>query len=322
VIAVVTDENVWGLYREIFFSSLSRAEVAFEAIVLPAGEASKSLDGLSGLYDTFARLSLPRDGLVAAFGGGVVGDLCGLAAATWMRGVGFAQVPTTLLAQVDSSVGGKTAINLVHGKNLVGAFYQPKIVVIDPSTLDSLPEREVRCGMAEVIKYGAIRSTGLFASLAPSASPEPTEETGAALADVIGGCCRIKSEIVSRDEHDFGERMLLNFGHTFGHAIEKQSGFAPCRHGEAVSFGMVLAAGLGERMGLTEPGTADSLRRALSLHGLDADYKGELPALLPALSMDKKSGSGGVRMIMLRRIGEAFVQRVGFDEIKKFLANA
>jgi 3-dehydroquinate synthase len=316
-IAVVTDENVWGLYRERFSSSLSRAGIAFEAVVLPAGEANKSLDGLSGLYDAFARISLARGGLVAAFGGGVVGDLCGFAAATWMRGVNFAQVPTTLLAQVDSSVGGKTAINLAHGKNLAGVFYQPRIVVIDPSTLDSLPEREIRCGMAEAIKYGAIRSPGLFASLAQS-----TEGASPALGDVIGECCRIKSEIVLRDERDFGERMLLNFGHTLGHAIEKQSGFELHRHGEAVAFGMVLAARLGESMGLTEPGTADSLRRALSQHGLDSDYRGDLPALLPALSMDKKSGSGGVRMIMLRRIGEAFVQRVGFEEIKKFLTDA
>jgi 3-dehydroquinate synthase len=216
-IAVVTDENVWELHGSRFASSLSGAGVDFEPIVLPSGERNKSLLGLSSLYEAFARLPLARDGLVVAFGGGVTGDLCGFAAATWMRGVRFVQVPTTLLAQVDSSVGGKTAINLPQGKNLVGAFYQPKLVVIDPQTLDTLPDREMRSGMAEVIKYGAIRSSSLFETLAKKIGPED-------LSDVIYECCSIKSEIVARDERDFGERMLLSFGHTLGHAIEKQSG--------------------------------------------------------------------------------------------------
>jgi 3-dehydroquinate synthase len=313
-ISIVTDENVWWLYRERFASSLSRAGVEFAPTVLPPGERNKSLDGLAGLYETFAQSALSRDGLVLAFGGGVVGDLCGFAAATWMRGVSFAQVPTTLLAQVDSSVGGKTAINLPQGKNLVGAFYQPKIVLIDPSTLASLPEREIRCGMSEVIKYGAIRSSELFHALA--------EKPDMASSDVIGECCRIKSEIVSRDERDFGERMLLNFGHTLGHAIETQSGFELYRHGEAVAYGMVLAARMGEWMGITEPGTSDALRDALTLHGLETDYPGkdgDLAGLLPSLGMDKKNDGGGVRMIMLRRIGDAFVRRVDFADIKKFL---
>jgi 3-dehydroquinate synthase len=307
-IVTVTDENVWEACRERFSSSLSRAGLTYRAIVLPAGERHKSLPDLLGLFDSFARMSLMRDGLVVALGGGVTGDLCGFAAATWMRGVKFAQIPTTLLAQVDSSVGGKTAVNLPQGKNLVGTFYQPKLVVIDPSTLRTLPAREIRSGMAEVIKYGAIRSRELFKTLETGPSGD--------FSRIIHECCRIKSEIVARDERDLGERMLLNFGHTMGHAIEKQSGFERYRHGEAVALGMTLAAGIGETMGLTAPGVANSLRRVLTLHGLDTDYPGNPLELLPSLTTDKKSGDGGVRLILLSEIGAAFARQTSFTEIR------
>jgi 3-dehydroquinate synthase len=313
-VAIVTDENVWALYREPFSHSLAEAGVAFQVTVLPAGEESKSLHGLSFLYDAFAGQGLTRSQLVIAFGGGVVGDLGGFAAATWMRGVGFVQIPTTLLAQVDSSVGGKTAINLPQGKNLVGAFYQPKLVVIDPLTLRTLPEREVKSGLAEAVKYGAIRSLPLFESLAAEERPEDPLSV-----NVIHECCRIKSEIVARDERDFGERMLLNFGHTFGHAIEKETAFLRYRHGEAVAFGMTLAAAVGERMGLTEPGAANILRRALNARGLDADYSGNATALLSSLATDKKSLGDGVQMVFLRRVGEAFVRRATPSELEAAL---
>ena len=213
---------------------------------------------------------------------------------------------------MDSSVGGKTAVDLPQGKNLVGAFYQPKLVLIDPLTLRTLPNREIQSGMAEVIKYGAIRSASLFEALAdPAFDP----------SDVIYECCRIKSEIVARDERDFGERMLLNFGHTLGHAIEKQSGFEGYRHGEGVAFGMVLAASMGEKMGLTEPGTADALRRLLRRRGLETEYPGDLKELLPTLSMDKKSVDSGVKLILLRRIGEAFPRWTPLSEIGAVLAS-
>lgn len=305
-LAVVSDENVWAAHGETFASSVDSFD---PVIVLPPGEGIKSLEGLSRLYGDFARRKLTRNGLVAAFGGGVIGDLAGFAAATWMRGVRIVQVPTTLLAQVDSSVGGKTAVNLPQGKNLAGAFHQPELTVIDPAVLDSLPERERRCGMAEVVKYGAIRSRSLFEALLEDGEPD--------LAGLIHTCCQIKAEIVARDERDFGERMLLNFGHTLGHAIEKSGGFETYRHGEAVAMGMVLAAEAGEAMGFTEPGTVNALRRALTAQGLETEYPGDLMSLFPLLSADKKSAGGGVQMVLLRRVGEAFTRHVAFEDLKR-----
>ncbi|MDR1885356.1 MAG: 3-dehydroquinate synthase [Synergistaceae bacterium] len=310
-VAVVTDENVWGAYSDAASASLAASGVKFEPIVLPPGEGNKSMSGLATVYDGFAGLGVTRNGLVIAFGGGVIGDLCGFAAATWMRGARFVQVPTTLLAQVDSSVGGKTAINLPQGKNLAGAFHQPSLVVIDTGLLGTLPDREIKNGMSEVVKYGAIRSESLFEALGRRPGPE--------LPDVIFECCRIKGEIVERDERDFGERMLLNFGHTLGHAIERQSGYEGYRHGEAVAFGSVLAASMGERMGVTEPGSAEALRRTLALHGLETDYPGDVSELLPALASDKKNLGGEVNMVLLRRIGDAFVRRTGLSEIASAL---
>jgi 3-dehydroquinate synthase len=314
-VAVVTDENVWREHGRRFASSLEVSGVAFKVTVLTPGERNKSMEGLAGLYDAFARQKLARNGLVVAFGGGVIGDLCGFAAATWMRGVRFVQAPTTLLAQVDSSVGGKTAVNLPQGKNMVGAFYQPELVVIDPLTLRTLPEREVKSGMAEVVKYGAIRSDALFRLLGTHVPPD-------GLSGIIYECCRIKSEIVARDERDFGERMLLNFGHTLGHAIEKIAGFERYRHGEAVAFGMVLAAAIGERMGLTEPGAADELERLLALYGIETRYTGDPAELTPILSTDKKSLGDVAQMVLLRRIGDAFVHRVDLAEISNALKEA
>jgi 3-dehydroquinate synthase len=313
-VAIVTDENVWRLWGKRLASSLSCAGISFAPVIFPAGEASKTLDGLSSLYDGFARMALGRDGLVVAFGGGVAGDMAGFAAATWMRGVRYVQIPTTLLAQIDSSVGGKTAVNLPHGKNLAGAFHQPKLVLIDPATLETLPEREIKCGMAEAIKYGAIRSAALFKGLA-----EKSAGRMEGMGEIIGECCRIKGEITARDEFDSGERMLLNFGHTFGHAIEKMTGFGRHSHGEAVAFGMAIAADLGERAGFTQPGTGGEIRGALAALGLAADCPIDPAELLPLISFDKKGVAGGVRMIFLRRIGEAFINKMSFTEIEALL---
>lgn len=312
-VVVVTDENVWAHHRALFAASLTAAGITFVPAVCPPGETNKCLGGLERLYDVFAKAGLPRGGLVVAFGGGVIGDLAGFAAATWMRGVRLIQIPTTLLAQVDSSVGGKTAVNHTHGKNLIGAFHQPKLVVIDPETLRTLPAREMRGGMAEVIKYGAIRSKPLFDKLGGDMEPE-------ALAEIIEACCRIKGGIVARDERDFGERMLLNFGHTFGHAIERRHGFGHYTHGEAVAFGMVIAARLGESLALTQPGTADALRRLLARHRLEPDYPEAPGVLVPAMESDKKSGGRGVRIVFLRQIGEAFTQEMRFADIETALA--
>jgi 3-dehydroquinate synthase len=320
-VAVVTDGNVWREHGERLSASMSRADIAFEPIILPPGEENKSMQGLAGLHGSFAGLALTRKSLAVAFGGGVVGDLCGFAAATWMRGIRYVQVPTTLLAQIDSSVGGKTAVNIPQGKNLAGAFHQPSLVVTDPSALKTLPPREMQSGMAEAVKYGAIRSAPLF-ELAASLSEARLSDV---IHEIIYECCRIKCELVSMDELDRGDRMLLNFGHTFGHAIEKKSGFEKYRHGEAVAFGMILAAGVGESLGVTAPGTADALRRTLASCGLQTEYPGSAEELLPILAADKKSfngdGGGGVQMVLLRHIGAAFIRPASFSEIGSALGS-
>ncbi|MDR1192927.1 MAG: 3-phosphoshikimate 1-carboxyvinyltransferase [Peptococcaceae bacterium] len=232
-----------------------------------------------------------------------------------MRGVAYIQAPTTLLAQVDSSVGGKTAVNLAAGKNLVGVFYQPKLVIIDTQVLGTLAPREFRCGLAEVIKYGAISAPGLFAGLREKAA-----RPGIELTDVIGECCRIKSGIVERDERDTGERALLNFGHTFGHAAERLGDYSRHNHGEAVAIGMVLAAALGEKTGVTAAGTAAALRDLLELYGLDTRCPYTAGELLPLLALDKKSAGAGVRLVLLREIGAATTCLVEGDRLGELLS--
>ena len=314
-VAVVTDKNVWGFYGEAFVSALRLAGVGAHPVVLPPGEQIKSMKGLSRLYDAFAEMKLRRGNPVIALGGGVIGDLCGFAAATYMRGLPYIQVPTTLLAQVDSSVGGKTGINLEYGKNMAGAFYQPRLVVIDPATLKTLPEREFRCGMAEVIKYGAIRSRQVFDGLLSLSRDDDLTET-------IRACCRIKAEIVGRDELDQGERMLLNFGHSFGHAIERAFNYEKYNHGEAIAIGMVIASALGEEMGLTQTGASEELSDMLMLHGLGLRCPCPWAELAPILETDKKSRAEEVRMVFLNRIGEAFVHPVGFEELEAAVRKA
>ncbi|MDR1920200.1 MAG: 3-dehydroquinate synthase [Candidatus Adiutrix sp.] len=311
IVAAAADENVWRLHGESFSASLHKAGLKHRVVIIPPGEGSKSLEGLAALYEAFADMPLRRDGLVVVFGGGVAGDLGGFAAATWMRGVRFVQVPTTLLAQVDSSVGGKTAVNLPQGKNLVGAFHQPALALIDPLLLRTLPARELRSGLAEVVKYGAIRSPRLLADLTGGGELD--------YAAIIAECCGIKAGIVARDERDGGERMLLNFGHTFGHALERRGGL---NHGEAVAVGMVIAAFMGEAMGLARPGTAASLRSALTDLGLNCVCPCPPAELLPALAVDKKSEADGLRMAFLREPGQACLKALSFSEIKEILGKA
>jgi 3-dehydroquinate synthase len=306
-IALVTDGNVWRRYAEALSASFARAGLAYRTVVLEPGEENKSLTGLGRLYDAFADMGLRRDGLVAAFGGGVVGDMAGFAAATWMRGIRYVQIPTTLLAQVDSGIGGKTAVNTAAGKNLVGAFYQPALVLTDTALLSTLPAREFRSGMAEVIKYGAIRSKRLFERLKGELTP-------ALLRDCVAECCAIKAGIVERDEFDTGERMLLNFGHSFGHAIEKLGGFHRYNHGEAVAMGMVLAAEAGEGLGLTASGSAAGLRGLLSFHGLETDCPYAPAELSAQMGLDKKNSGAAVRLILLATLGEAFAQSFDREE--------
>lgn len=306
---VVTDTHVWSHYGERASALLAEAGIDFDTILLSPGEGTKSVSMLEHLWQFFAGQNMTRGSVCVALGGGVIGDLSGLAAATYMRGIPVIQIPTTLLSQVDSSVGGKTAINLPQGKNLVGAFHQPSAVLIDPTLLSTLPQREYRGGMAEVIKYGAIRSSSLLAKLA-----EQPED----LTEIIYTCCDIKRSVVENDERESGERMLLNFGHTFGHALEKHLNY-DYTHGEAVAIGMALAAQLGEAAGITKPGTADELSLLLKSYGLNTACPISPLDLIAAIRRDKKAKDGGVQMVLLHSLGESLVMPMTIEEIENLL---
>jgi 3-dehydroquinate synthase len=305
---IVTDANVAPLYLGKVQALLAGKSV--QTAVLPAGEQEKTLARFSELMVALAAQGASRDVTVIALGGGVVGDLAGFAAACWMRGVRFVQLPTTLLAMVDSSVGGKTAVDLPSGKNLVGAFHQPAIVVADTTTLDSLPDRELRAGLAEVVKYGAIVDADFFAWLEAHADALLARDA-ASLEHAIAVSCRHKAGIVVRDETEQGERMLLNFGHSFGHAIETEQGYGSLIHGEAVAIGMVLAAKLSAQLGRAPVADADRLQALLERFGLPTSIPENLgaDALLQRMRLDKKALSGALRLILWRGIGQAEVVR-------------
>jgi 3-dehydroquinate synthase len=303
---IVTDENVAPLYLAGVQAALSAKRV--HAVVLPAGEQEKTLDRFAQLMQALSTLGASRDVTVIALGGGVIGDLAGFAAACWMRGVRFVQLPTTLLAMVDSSVGGKTAVDLPGGKNLVGAFHQPAAVIADTSTLSTLPDRELRAGLAEVLKYGAIGDPGFFAWLEDHADALLARDA-AALETAIATSCRHKAGVVARDETEQGERMLLNFGHTFGHAIETEQGYGGLLHGEAVAVGMLLAARLSSQLGRAPASDARRLQDLLESLGLPTAIPAGLApdALLQRMRLDKKALSGSLRLVLWRGIGQAEV---------------
>ncbi len=300
---VVTDEHVAPLYLARVRETLGA--LAHDAIVLPAGESAKTLGHVARVLDALAALGASRDAAVIALGGGVVGDLAGFAAATWMRGIDLVQLPTTLLAMVDSSVGGKTGVNLAAGKNLVGAFHQPRAVFIDTATLATLPAREYAAGLAEVVKYGAIGDASFFAWLEANADALNAHDEDA-LAEAIAFSCRYKAGVVARDEREQGERALLNFGHTFGHALEAERGYGDLLHGEAVAIGMVLAATLSARLGRAPVADAERLARLLSRFGLPVEPpRADADALLARMRLDKKNVSGRLRLVLWRGIGAA-----------------
>ena len=300
---VVSDDRVAPLYLARVQKALDA--LTHDAIVLPAGESAKTLDNTARVLDALARLGASRDAAVIALGGGVVGDLAGFAAATWMRGIDFVQLPTTLLAMVDSSVGGKTGVNIAAGKNLVGAFHQPRAVFADTATLGTLPKREYAAGLAEVVKYGAIGDAGFFAWLEANADALNAHDDGA-LAEAIAFSCRYKAGVVSRDEREHGERALLNFGHTFAHALEAEQGYGELLHGEAVAIGMVLAAKLSAALGRAPAGDAGRLSRLLSRFDLPvAPPRANADALVARMRLDKKNVSGRLRLILWRGIGKA-----------------
>ena len=258
--AIITDANVDSLYGAKLQKTLEESDFIVERIVIEPGEKSKTLQTLGDVYARMAAFGLTRSDLVITFGGGVPGDLGGFAAATFLRGIDFIQVPTSLLAQIDSSVGGKVAIDLPTGKNLVGSFYQPLGVLIDPDLLTSLPKRYLHDGLAEAIKYGCIRSADLFAKLQ---GIKDDEELLANIEVIIKECCEIKARIVENDEFDTGERMVLNFGHTIGHAVEKYYNYETYTHGEGVGIGMVALTGKTEQLGITEKGSTTLIKDVL-----------------------------------------------------------
>lgn len=305
--AIVTNTTVAPLYLEPLAATLRSRGIDTVHIVLPDGEAHKNWDTLSRIFDALLTHRCERKTTVIALGGGVIGDLAGFAAAVYLRGVPFIQVPTTLLAQVDSAVGGKTAINHPLGKNMIGAFYQPRAVIADTDTLRTLPDRELAAGIAEVVKYGLIRDRGFFHWLEENIK-RLVGRNPEALAFAIERSCRLKAEIVALDEREAGLRALLNFGHTFGHAIESGLGYGKWLHGEAVAAGMVLACRLSCQMRLI---TAADLQRVTDLL-LRAGLPVDAPALgaaryLELMGHDKKVEGGRPRFILLKTIGDAFV---------------
>ncbi len=326
--AIVTDETVERLLRKPAEAALAAADIPSTCVSVPPGEASKSFAMFERICEALIAARIERGDLVVALGGGVVGDLAGFCAAAVRRGLDYVQVPTTLLAQVDSSVGGKTAIDSRHGKNLVGAFHQPILVVADTALLDTLPQREFRAGYAEVAKYGLLGDAGFFAWLEANAD-DVFAGAAAAREHAIATSCRMKAAIVARDERETGERALLNLGHTFGHTFETAAGFSDrLLHGEAIALGMTLAFELSARLGLSPPADAERVRRHLGKVGLPthiSDIPGGVPgidALMDLMAQDKKVKRGRLTFILARGIGSAFVAPdVDAAQVRAFLAD-
>jgi 3-dehydroquinate synthase len=309
--AIVTDEVVAPLYLDTVKKALAGARLT--EIVVPGGEQAKSWQTLNRVFDVLLKARCGRDTLVVALGGGVIGDLAGFAAAVYQRGVAYLQLPTTLLAQVDSSVGGKTAINHALGKNMIGAFHQPRAVIADVATLDTLPDRELRSGVAEVIKHG-LALDAAFVQWLESNIEKIVSRDRAALAYAVRRSCELKAGIVGADERESGERALLNFGHTFGHAIETGTGYGAWLHGESIAAGMVMAAELSMRSGLIGKHEIERLRTLIARAGLPVKGPTLAPEkLMELMAVDKKSAQGKVRFVLLEAIGKAAL-RGGLDE--------
>ncbi len=303
---VVSSPEIARLYGKMATESLSAAGFRAETVSVPPGEGSKSLAAVQEIYAALHRLSADRRMVVVALGGGVIGDLAGFAAATYTRGLEFVQVPTTLLAQVDSSVGGKTGVNFGGAKNLIGAFYQPRLVVIDPETLGTLPQRERRSGLAEVIKYGIIADNA-FAALLGREMPGLLALTSPELDFVLAHSCAIKARVVEQDEREDGLRAILNFGHTVGHALESVTHYLAYTHGEAIALGMVSAALIGEEAGVTRPEDTAVLMGLLRAAGFAVrlDPAHSVPEIVRLLAWDKKSIGGSARFVLMEAVGRA-----------------
>jgi 3-dehydroquinate synthase len=324
--AIVSDETVWRLHGARLAGALTAQGVAALPLIVPPGEQTKSWVGLSDVVERLLALELDRGDVVTAFGGGVVGDLAGFAAAIYKRGVDFVQIPTTLLAQVDSSVGGKTAIDVAAGKNLVGAFHQPRLVLADLDVLGTLPEREMRAGYAEVIKYGLLGDFGFFEWLEAN-GPAVLAREPAALAHAVARSIEMKAQIVAEDETEQGRRALLNLGHTFGHALEAETGYGTALlHGEAVAAGQALAFRFSAALGRCSAQDAGRAGAAIAAAGLAtrlADVAGhpfDAARLVRHMAQDKKAQDGRLTFILAKGLGQAFVEK-GVDEaaVRDFL---
>jgi 3-dehydroquinate synthase len=316
-IAVITDSNLEKLYGENLKKIIEEKGFNTKIISVKPGEQSKSIDSLKEIYNEFSRFKLGREDLIMTFGGGVVGDLGGFAASTYLRGVPYIQVPTSLLAQVDSSIGGKVAVDLPWGKNLVGSFYHPKAVFIDPEMLKTLDKKFLSDGLAEVIKYGFIRDKNIIHELMNYTNDEDLLDN---IDPLIFKCCSIKKSVVEVDEKDFGERMLLNFGHTLGHAVEKYYNYKEYTHGEAVAIGMAEITRKSEKLHITEKGASKCIEEVLR--------KYELPYKAPSMNseevfntivLDKKSTGESINLIMLKRIGEGVIRKVSINELEHYI---
>lgn len=309
-ICLISDTNVNTLYGNKVKALLVAEGYDVNTYIFKAGEASKNTATVIDMVEFMAENGLTREDGVVALGGGVCGDMAGFAAAIYLRGIQFVQIPTTLLSQVDSSVGGKTGVDLPQGKNLCGAFHQPSLVIIDSKVLDTLPAHFFSDGMGEVIKYGCIKSRILFDKLAE-------EDIRESIDDVIYDCLDIKRQVVENDEKEHGERALLNFGHTCGHAIEKLWNFETVSHGEAVGIGMVMISRIGESMGITESGTAEKIISVLEKYNLKTEDTHSVAEIVSAMSADKKRTGKGIKFVMLNKIGDSFIKPIDNSDIAK-----
>lgn len=310
-VCLISDSNVFPLYGERVKNSLSVNGFEVVTFVFEAGEASKTTATVIEMVEYMAENALTRNDLVVALGGGVCGDMAGFAAAIYLRGISFVQIPTSLLAQVDSSVGGKTAVDLPQGKNLCGSFHQPCLVLIDTNTLDTLTEHFFSDGMAEAIKMGCIKSEGLFEKI-------EKENARDIIDDIVFECVSLKAGVVERDEKEHGERALLNFGHTAGHAIEKLHNFTTISHGEAVGIGMVLVSKAGENNGLTETGTAKRIEKVLKKYNLMTEDENTLQDIISAMGADKKRTGKAIKFVFIKKIGEGYINPINNEDIAGF----
>ncbi|MBD5114453.1 MAG: 3-dehydroquinate synthase [Ruminococcaceae bacterium] len=310
--AVITDDIVDKLYSDITVKSLEKSGFNVVKFVIPSGETSKSHEQLISIYNFLSENDITRTDFLVALGGGVVGDLTGYCAATYLRGIDYVQIPTTLLAQVDSSVGGKTAVNIDAGKNLVGCFKQPVLVIADTDTLSTLSDDIFADGMGEVVKYGMIRSGSLFDKLSNGNFRNNINE-------IIAECVSIKRDVVQNDEFDTGERMILNFGHTFGHAIEKYLGYGNIPHGKAVAIGMYMMTSAAEKKGSVQKGTSDKLKACLEANSLPFCNDIATDKLYSLSIGDKKRTSDKIRIIICPEIGKSQIVTMSLNEYKEFL---